>query len=46
MPPSHARALADIASCRTPQMGGHLLECDDCGHRNVAVGEGEEVMGE
>ena len=33
MPPSHARAMADIASCRTPQMGGHLLECDDCGHR-------------
>ena len=31
--PSHVRALIDIASCRTPNQGGHLLECDDCGHR-------------
>ena len=31
--PSHLRALVDIASCGTPSMGGHLLECDDCGHR-------------
>jgi len=33
VPPSHVRALADIAACRTPEMGGHLLECDDCGQR-------------
>jgi len=33
MPPSHLRALADIASCGTPSMGGHLLECDGCGLR-------------
>jgi len=31
--PSHRRALADIAGCRTPAMGGHLLDCADCGHR-------------
>ena len=31
--PSHRRALDDIAGCRTPAMGGHLLGCDDCGHR-------------
>jgi len=33
VPPSHLHALADIASCGTPSMGGHLLECGDCGHR-------------
>jgi hypothetical protein len=33
MPPSHLRALADIASCGTPSRGGHLLKCDDCGRR-------------
>lgn len=32
-PPSHLRALADIVSCGTPSMGGHLLECDECGRR-------------
>ena len=33
MLPSHRRALADIAGCRTPAMGGHLLGCADCAHR-------------
>ena len=36
MPPSHLRALADIASCGTPSRGGHLLECDGCGRREFA----------
>ena len=31
--PSHRQAVLDIAGCRTPAMGGHLLGCDDCGHR-------------
>ena len=31
MPPSHFRALADIACCGTPSMGGRLLECGGCG---------------
>jgi len=31
--PSHRRALADIAACRTESMGGHVDECEDCGHQ-------------
>ncbi len=33
MPPSHFRALVDIARCGTPAMGGRLLECGGCGRR-------------
>jgi hypothetical protein len=29
--PSHARALRDIARCRTEEMGGHIVHCEDCG---------------
>jgi hypothetical protein len=29
--PSHARALRDIARCRTEEMGGHIAHCEDCG---------------
>jgi len=29
--PSQRRALADIAACRTPALGGHLHQCDKCG---------------
>jgi len=29
--PSHARALRDIARCRTEAMGGHIAHCEDCG---------------
>jgi len=34
MPPSHHRAIEDIAACRTQQMGGHLYRCEnaDCEH--------------
>lgn len=32
MPASHRRAIADILSCRTEALGGHLWHCDDCGH--------------
>jgi len=31
--PSHRRALADIAQCRTESMGGHVDECAECGHQ-------------
>ena len=31
MPPSHARAIHDIADCRTEAMGGQLWHCPDCG---------------
>lgn len=34
--PSHRRALTDIAACRTEVMGGHLAECEECGHQHYA----------
>jgi hypothetical protein len=30
--PQQGRALAAIAACRTPALGGHGFECDSCGH--------------
>ena len=30
MMPSQKRALADIAACCTPEMGGSLYQCHDC----------------
>ncbi len=36
MLPSHKRALADIAACRTETMGGHLAECEVCGHQHYS----------
>jgi len=30
------RVLSDIAACRTEVLGGHVFECDQCGHRKVA----------
>jgi hypothetical protein len=34
--PEQRRALEDIASCRTAALGGHVEECDLCGHRRIA----------
>jgi len=36
MLPSHKRALADIRACRTESMGGHLTECEACGHQQYS----------
>jgi len=36
MLPSHKRALADIRTCRTESMGGHLHECETCGHQQYS----------
>jgi hypothetical protein len=36
MLPSHKRALADILACRTERMGGHLAECEVCGHQHYS----------
>ena len=33
MPPHHWRVLRAITACRTPQLGGHLYECGQCGAR-------------
>jgi aminoglycoside phosphotransferase family enzyme len=30
------RVLRDVAICRTAALGGHVEECDRCGHRQVA----------
>jgi len=34
MPPGHRRALEDLAACRTAAMGGHVTQCDACGHEH------------
>src|SRR3954454_11811497 len=34
--PEQRRALSDVAACRTAALGGHVEECDRCGHRQVA----------
>jgi putative transposase/transposase-like zinc-binding protein len=33
---SERRTLEAIASCRTAALGGHVEECDQCGHRVIA----------
>jgi hypothetical protein len=33
--PSHARAMRDIVGCRTPAMGGHVLQCTSCDARHL-----------
>ena len=30
------RALDDLTACRTAALGGHVLECPACGHREVS----------
>ena len=34
--PHQARTVAAITSCRTAALGGHLRQCDRCGHRETA----------
>jgi hypothetical protein len=34
--PEQRRALNDLAKCRTAALGGHVLECLQCGHRQIA----------
>ena len=34
--PLHLLALKALAACRTSQLGGHVLECNRCGHRQQA----------
>jgi hypothetical protein len=33
--PSHARAMRDIVGCRSPAMGGHVLQCTSCDARHL-----------
>jgi hypothetical protein len=34
--PEQRRVLHDVAACRTAALGGHVEECDRCGHRRIA----------
>ena len=34
--PEQRRALDDVAKCRTAALGGHVLECPQCGHQQIA----------
>jgi len=36
MLPSHKRALSSILHCRTETMGGHLAQCEECGHQHYS----------
>lgn len=36
MPATHRRALWAIRACRTQVMGGHLAECEQCGHQRYS----------
>jgi hypothetical protein len=33
--PEQRRALDDLAACRTAALGGHVLECPQCGHQQI-----------
>ena len=34
--PEQYRLLIDLTSCRTAALGGHILECPDCGYQQIA----------
>jgi ribosomal protein L37AE/L43A len=34
--PVQRRALDDLTACRTAALGGHVLECPECGHQEVS----------
>jgi hypothetical protein len=34
--PEQRRALNDLVCCRTAALGGHVLECPECGHQQIA----------
>jgi len=34
--PEQRRALDDLTACRTAALGGHVLECPQCGHQEVS----------
>ena len=36
MSPEQRRALRAIAACRTAALGGHQMQCDHCGHTEIA----------
>ena len=36
LPPHHWKVIGRLAACRTPDMGGHVYRCEDCGRDHFA----------
>jgi len=36
LPCRHLKAMSAIEQCRTAALGGHIDECDQCGHRRIS----------
>lgn len=36
LPPHHQKTMGDIAACRSAALGGHIDQCDTCGHIDVS----------
>ena len=36
MPLKHLRAMRAVEICRTSELGGHIDECDQCGHLRIS----------
>jgi hypothetical protein len=34
--PEQRRVLRELVRCRTAELGGHVEQCDDCGHQRIA----------
>ena len=36
LPPHHQKTMGDIAACRSATLGGHIDQCDNCGHIDIS----------
>ncbi len=36
LPASHIEVMSAIERCRTPALGGHVDECDNCGYQRIS----------
>ncbi|WP_132018414.1 IS91 family transposase [Hydrogenispora ethanolica] len=36
LPPHHQKTMNDIKNCRTATLGGHIDQCDHCGHMDIS----------
>jgi hypothetical protein len=36
LPTAHRRIMSAIETCRTAALGGHIEQCDQCGHQRIA----------
>jgi len=37
LPVAHRRVMSAIELCRTAALGGHVEQCDHCGHSRIAL---------